>query len=287
MVSGQETQVKVLKGKVKAQTDTAVVMVAAGQKGVLSQDKSPVVAVDDPMVDDLIKMYPWIEEEKKAGKIKIDYSAITISSVESEQILAGAHLAEMPNNKSVQNDICRIGVTSILQGVKYYDLEGNLLTYELDKVSKDKGIYYINYGRAIAPGEKFKLISVGKFAVPPNIFWKDGKVWHVRMGNCTPNCLNYFRVILPKSAIFVGSSRPIMLADSVDGRTAVTIRNYTGEKADGMYQVSFLWPEKDGTSLKDLPREYRGLGDRENLYKSISKKRVPKQGEKSELDKLP
>jgi hypothetical protein len=69
-------------------------------------------------------------------------------------------------------------------------------------------------------------------------------------------------VILPKSAIFVDSSRPIAVTDSFNGRVALTFRNYTGPNADGMYHIAFLWPDKDGTTLLDIPPQYRGLKDR-------------------------
>jgi len=39
----------------------------------------------------------------------------------------------------------------------------------------------------------------------------------------------------------------------------VTFRIYTGPIWDGSVQIAFLWPDKDGTSLVDLPPQYRGL----------------------------
>ncbi|MHC4728246.1 MAG: hypothetical protein ACYS17_13580, partial [Planctomycetota bacterium] len=71
--------------------------------------------------------------------------------------------------------------------------------------------------------------------------------------------LNYYRFILPESAILVDCNREIMATDTVDGRVAVTIRNYTGPHYDGWCMISFLWPDEDGTSLADIPDEYHGL----------------------------
>jgi hypothetical protein len=51
------------------------------------------------------------------------------------------------------------------------------------------------------------------------------------------------------------------MIDSVDGRVAVTIRSYTGESGDGV-TIAFLWPDKDGTTVADIPPEYRGLRDK-------------------------
>jgi len=256
---GQQTEVVVKRGQVKAQTEKGTVTVDAGRKAVLRPGQRPFVAVDDPMVDDLIQMYKWIEEERTAKRVPIDFASIQIANIETEQRWKGASLAEIPNMKSEPSDTCRIGPTTILKESKYYDLEGNLLPFELEKIDSKKGYYHIRFPKAVEPGQKFRFVSLGEKGTGANKMWKEGPLWNVRMANCTPNCLNYFRVILPKSAIFVDASRPVVITDSFEGRTTVTIRNYTGEKADGWYQIAFLWPEKDGTTLGDLPPQYRGL----------------------------
>jgi hypothetical protein len=76
--------------------------------------------------------------------------------------------------------------------------------------------------------------------------------------------LNYFRFILPESAILIDSNREIIATDTIDGRVAVTMRNYTGEYADGLCMISFLWPDEDGTTLADIPGEYRGLRSKQD-----------------------
>ncbi|MHC4693974.1 MAG: hypothetical protein ACYS67_14630, partial [Planctomycetota bacterium] len=50
------------------------------------------------------------------------------------------------------------------------------------------------------------------------------------------------------------------MIDSVDGRVAVTIRIYTGSGGVGV-TIAYLWPDKDGTTVADIPPEYRGLRD--------------------------
>jgi tetratricopeptide (TPR) repeat protein len=258
----QKTEVSVQKGLVKAQTAAGIATVDAGRKAVLTQDKEPVIGIDDPMVDDLIKMYKWIEEEKKSGIEQIDVSSIQIKRIDSEQLLATANLHEIPNMKLEPSDTVRIGLTSILNQPRYYDLEGNLLRFDLDKVNKRQGYYYLHFPKTVEPGEKFKFVGVSKFNASKREIWKEGPLWHIMQANCTPNCLNYFRTVLPESAVFVESSRPVTIIDSVRGQVVVTIRNYTGPWADGMYQISFLWPDKDGTTLADLPAQYRGLQDK-------------------------
>ena len=256
---GQKTKVSVRKGMVKARTATGVAMVDAGRKAVLTQDDNPIVTVDDPMVDDLIKMYKWIEEEKEAGTEQIDVSCILINRIDSEELFTIAALVEMPNMKSEPSETVRIGLTSILNEPQYYDLEGNLLRFDLDKMNERQGYYYLHFPKPIEPGEKFNFVTVSKFNASERQLWKEGALWHVTLANCTPNCLNYFRTVLPESAIFIESSRLVTTVDSFEGKIAITIRNYTGPGADGTYQISFLWPDKDGTTLADLPAQYRGL----------------------------
>jgi tetratricopeptide (TPR) repeat protein len=258
---GQKTEVSVQKGTVLAQTAMGEVTVDAGKKAILKQDENPSVTVDEPMVDDIMKIYKWVEAEKEANQLKIEFTSIQVKSIESEDSLTSASLMEIPNKKSEPSNTARIGLTSILNNPEYYDLSGNLLTFDLDKVNERRGYYYLHFPEPVEPGDKFGIISVSQFNLSDREFWKEGPLWKIRLGNCTPNCLNYFRMILPESAIFVDSSRPVAMLDSFQGRVAVTIRNYTGPQADGMYQISFLWPDKDGTTLADLPPQYRGLQD--------------------------
>ena len=258
---GQKTQVSVQEGKVKAQTGAGQVIVDAGKKAILTQNKTPSIMVDDPMVDDVMQIYKWIEAEREAGEIKIDFSSIQINKIVNDHLLITAGLTEMSNMKLESNDTIRMGLTSILDEPKYYDLQGNLLPFDLDKVNERQGYYYLHFPDPVQPGGKFEIITVSEFNVSNEEIWKEGALWNIRLGNCTKNCLNFFRIILPESAIFVNSSRPVAMIDNFQGRVALTIRNYTGPEADGMYQISFLWPDKDGTSLVDLPAQYRGLQD--------------------------
>ena len=257
----QKTEVTVRKGKVLAQTPSGQAIIDAGKKASLTQDKTPTVTIDDPMVDDALQMYTWIEQEKQANEIKIDFTSIQIIKIENEHLLLTAGLGEMPNMKSEPNDTVRIGLTSILNEPKYYDLQGNLLPFDLDEVNERQGYYYLHFPQPVQRGENFGFITVSKFNASNEEIWKEGPIWNIWLGNCTPNCLNYFRIILPESAIFVKSSRPVLAFDSFEDRVAVTIRNYTGQQADGMYQISFLWPDKDGTTIADLPPQCRGIQD--------------------------
>jgi len=258
----QKTEVRVRKGKVVAEMASQSVEVGAGRKAILSPGEGLRTSVDDPMVDDLMKIYQWVEEEKQAQREQIHETSIQVFRVDDETRFTLAYLLELRNTKSEPRRVCWVKGTSLLEEPRYYDLQGRLLPFDVDKLSADMGNYAIRFREPVAPGEKFKYLGVSKLRAN-GAMWKDGPLWHLQTGCCLPNCLNYFQFILPKSAIFVDSNRQVTLTDSVEGRVALTIRNYTGPAGDGTYHIAFLWPDKDGTTLADLPPQYRGLRDNE------------------------
>ena len=260
IVLGQKTEVSVKKGKVIAETEAASVAIDAGRKAILSPDKNPTVTVDDPLVDDVMEIYKWIEAEKQAQREKIDTSSIQVIKIENEHLFTIAYYAEIQNQKSEPSDTCVIEGVSILDEPRYYDLQGNLLRFDLEKINATRGTYTVSYPYTVGPGQNFKCICVSKITPDEGVL-KEGPLRHIQAGWSVPNCLNYFRFILPASAIFVDSSRPVTIMDNVDGRVALTIRSYTGPFGDGMYHIAFLWPDKDGTTFADLPPQYRGLRD--------------------------
>lgn len=257
---GQKTEVHVQKGKVIAQTATGEVTVDAGKKAILTQDENPNVGVNDPMVDDVIRIYSWLEAEQESGRIPIDSGSIQVISLENENYFKGVGLVELPNKENKPNNICEINGSIILKDPKFYDLEGNLLDFELEQINASRGNYYLHFPKPIEPGAKFKFIGTVELSsgLP---MWKEGVLWHFIMENNPSNCVNYFKVILPPSAILVDSSRSIIATENINGRTAVTTRNYTGNGERGRMHIAYLWPEKDNTSLADLPPQYRGLRD--------------------------
>ena len=257
---GQKTEVRVRRGEVVAETASQSVAVGAGRKAILSPDEGLSTTVDDPMVDDLMKIHQWVEEEKQAQREQINESSIQMIRVDDETRFTLAYYLELRNTKSKPRRVCWVKGTSLLEEPKYYDLQGRLLPFDVDKITADMGNYAIRFPEPVAPGEKFKYLCVSKLDAT-GAMWKDGSLWHLQVGCCLPNCLNYFRFILPKSAIFVDSNRQVSLTDSVDGKVALTIRNYTGVMGDGTHHIAFLWPDKDGTTLADLPPQYRGLRD--------------------------
>ena len=260
LLFAQRTEVRVRKGKVVAATDARSVAVEAGRKAVLSPNKNPAVTVDDPLVDDVMEIHKWVEAEKQAQREKLDNSSIQVIKIENEHLGTIAYFAEIQNSKSQPSDTCLIEGVSILDEPRYYDLQGNLLRFEVEKISPGRGTYTLSYPYTVEPGENFKYICTSRIPLSQGIP-KDGSLRYFQAGWNVPNCLNYFRFILPASAIFVDSSRPVAIMDNVNGRVAVTIRSYTGPSGDGMYQIAFLWPDKDGTTLSDLPPQYRGLRD--------------------------
>ena len=256
----QKTEVSVKKGKVIAETIKTSVAVEAGRKAVLLPDKNPVVAVDDPMVDDAMEIYKWVEAERQAQREEIKASSIQIYRIDDEQLIKCAWLAEGANSSDKAIKEIRRGPTHILKEPKYYDMEGNLIPFELEKVDARNGIYTLHLSKAIQPGEEIKFIGVSE--IDNAVFSKEDSLWIFRLNyGSGAHRLYYYRFILPESAIFVDSTQPATMIDSVEGRVAVTIRVYTGESGDGV-TIAYLWPDKDGTTVADIPPEYRGLRDK-------------------------
>ena len=264
IVVGQKTEVSVQKGKVIAETATASVAVEAGRKTVLTPDEKPTVTVDNPMVDDALKLYKLVEAERERGDLKIESVFIAVANADGEGIM-GAIYIEFPNYKPEATNVLTIGQASIIEDIKVYDMKGNLCRVDEKKVNETAAYYIIHTNEEVQPGEHFRLIAMvdlEKMPLSPGgtpAYSQEGPLWHFRTINGSPNCLNYFRFILPESAILVDCNREIVGTDTVDGRLAVTMRNYTGPYADGWCMISFLWPDEDGTSLADIPDEYHGM----------------------------
>jgi hypothetical protein len=261
----QKTEVAVQKGKVIAETATASVAVDAGRKTVLTPDKKPTVTVDNPLVDDVLKLYKLVEAEREQGDLKIESVGMIVGKAERGEII-GALYFEFPNHKAEATNVFTLGgQTAIIPGFKVYDMKGNLCRVDVKKLDESSAQYSIHFSEEVKPGEYFRLIGVADLDKLPIIpggtpsYNQEGSLHHFRTALNSRNCLNYYRFILPESAILVDCNREIMATDTVDGRVAVTIRNYTGPHYDGWCMISFLWPDEDGTSLADIPDEYHGL----------------------------
>jgi hypothetical protein len=255
----QKTEVSVRKGKVVAETPTASVNIEAGRKAILSPDKNPTVTVNDPLVDDVMEIYKWVEAEKQAQRERIDGSGIQVYRIDDERSIKCAWLTEGTNSGNEPMEDIQRGPTLILKEPKYYDMEGNIIPFDMEKIDPHSGIYTLHLSKAIRPGEQIKYIGVSE--IDNAVFSREGPLWIFRLNyGSSPNNLCYYRFILPESAIFVDSSRRATMIDSVDGRVAVTIRVYTGPGGAGV-TIAYLWPDKDGTTIADIPPQYRGLQD--------------------------
>ncbi len=255
----QKTEVRVRKGKVIAETKTASVNVEEGRKAILLPDRNPSVTVDDPLVDDVMKIYKWVEAEKQAQRQRIDGSGIQILQIDDERLIKVAWLSEGTHSGAEAIKEIKRGPTTILKEPKYYDMEGNLIPFDLEKINARTGIYTLHLSKAIQPGEQIKYIGVSD--LDNAVFSKDGPLWTLAVNyGSGPHRLAYYRFILPESAIFVDSSQPATMIDSVDGRVAVTMRLYTGPGGVGV-TIAYLWPGKDGTTVADIPPQYRGMRD--------------------------
>ncbi len=258
ITSAQKTEVSVRRGKVVAETGAAGVAVDAGRKAILTPDKQPWVTVDDPMVDEVMEICKWAEQESQAQRQVIEGISVLNIKMEGEDLFTMAYFAEMRNENSEPSTICPLSLSSVYEEPRFYDLQGNLLRFDLEKVDVERGYYTLHFSSPVEQGGSFKYILVSRS--PRGLSaWKDGVLWQLRPNVGDPNRISYCRLILPKSGIFVDSNRQAVSIDSVDGRVAVTCRAYTGPLGDNTFHFAFLWPEKDGTTLADVPAQYRGL----------------------------
>ena len=90
----QRTEVRVRKGEVVAETASESVAVGAGRKAILSPDEGLSTTVDDPMVDDVMKIHQWVEEEKQAQREQIEATNILAIRIDSETRFTLAHFLE-------------------------------------------------------------------------------------------------------------------------------------------------------------------------------------------------
>jgi len=272
LLFAQKTEVAVRKGKVRAETQNKSVNIDAGQKVVLTKDANPFVTVDSPLVRDALELYKLIEKEKQHSDLRIDSVFILVGKATRDEI-NGAIYFEVPNPSPKATNVMAIPYSSTLGDFRVYDLDGNLCRVEEKSLGDFAYAYSIYLPKEVQPGEHFKVIGVTRLDELPFFpggepaYWREGPLLYFRAGNGSPNALQYYRYIMPESAILIDSNREIVATDSVEGKPAVTMRNYTGPYSDALCMIAMLYPDEDGTTLADIPGKYHGLRskrDKEN-----------------------
>jgi len=273
LLFAQKTEVTVRQGKVRAETQTATVNIEAGQKAVLKKGANPLVTVDSPLVQDVLELYKLVEKEKEHSDLRIDSVSMLVGKAGKQ----GGHAAlffEVPNFRPEATNVLTLGQVAILGDFKVYDMNGNLCRVDTKLVDETTASYSIHFSEKIQPGEHFRLIGVTSLEEIPALpggglaTWKEGSLWYFKTAFISPNSLNYYRLILPESAILIDANREIVATDVVDGGLAVTMRNYTGPYSDGWCIIALLYPEKDGTTLADIPDKYLGLWSKQDKENS-------------------
>jgi hypothetical protein len=257
-----ETEVQVLKGKVRAKTPDQQVDISVGQKGVLAEGQKLLVTVNDPIVQQVIEMYRWAEEEKKAGLTPIESVYIAVQSLDQEDVWQYSALMEWPNTSSKKLDVITVGPMTTMDNLQIYDTQGRVLTYETKEEGSRTSRYTIHFPDSIEPNQKISYIVTSKNY--NRVYWQSkGPVWTINFGTGIPsvNRLQYIKIILPKSAILLSAFPTYIVTDKVDDRIALTFRDYGKSLTGSMQQATFLWPDKDGTTLQDVPARVRGIVD--------------------------
>lgn len=255
-VAQNRTEIVVREGLVKTMTDRGDSLVKAGQTAVMKDGQEPTISFNNKIVEKLLQLDQQIQAERAEGLDKIVYTSAQVYSVDQEDVIKVGATMTMPNPGNQASNTCRVGTMSVLQDVSFYDFQGNPLQYTIEKVKADEGYYYLQFPKSVVPGGEFQFVLITNFQQTIEDFQLLKKVdglWILSGHNDTPYCLNYFHAILPKAAIFVKSEPAAGVIEEQDGRIGVSVRNYTGPQANGGFSFSFLWPEKDGTSLKGIP----------------------------------
>lgn len=264
---GGKTEVSVTSGRVEAVTEQGEVTVSAGHKAVLSTQVALRSQIADPIVKDITALTEWLDMEREAGGIRIDNATIQVYQIDGPDSFKGAAYVEIPNETGEKTNELRFGPTSCIPVMQFFDMRGNVLEYDVEQTDTFKsmplGYITLRFLEMIPAGEDFRFILLGESIQHAEVLRKEGGVWGFSSGNDSRWSLNYYQVILPESAILVGWDQPIELIESREGRTVVTMRNYTGDSHEGHFTVFFLWPERDHTSIEDLHEEFRSVGFRQ------------------------
>jgi hypothetical protein len=156
-----------------------------------------------------------------------------------------------------------LGPTNSFKDLKIYDFAGNLLEYEVEHRSALNATYFIHFPKPIEPGEKIRYITVSS-SIERMIWLSEGPIWSLvaTPGSSSKAELLLYKLILPKSAILLKTYPEVLLTDKVEDRIALTFRISTRNVTRiARLAVSFLWPDKDGATMDDVPLEMRGLRD--------------------------
>ena len=262
-LQGDETEIEVLQGKVRGRTPQTEMMISAGQKGLIKEGQEPIIAVNDPLVHKAIELYRWVEQERQAGHA-VEETEIMVAALDDEQVMRVASLNEKINDGSETKSVIQLGPMSIFEDLKVYDFEGNLLDYEFKPVSEYAATHFIHLHKPVEPGQKIRYIAVSPSI--KHLFWQtQGPIWSTIFNDRSDANAKLFlyHIILPKSAILLSSFPEVLLTDKIEDRIALTFRHLLEPSSNMCLAFSFLWPDKDGTTMDDVPPEMRGLRDPE------------------------
>ena len=228
----------------------------------------PTFGEDEALIKDLLQLDKLAQAEKQAGRLRFDVINVhTWALTKDEKICRVAAIIEASaqalaavNMYSEIDRTLRLGETSLLEGIAFFDLKGRKLSFDIEQTGNHKGYYSIHLIDPLDRGGSLRLAIVTDKEISGGVIWKEGALRHLIFGDGSSNSLlQYCKIVLPESAIFVDSwPRPISI-ETIGDCTAVTVRRYRTENADWRQTIVFLWPKKDGTSLASLPPEYRGL----------------------------
>jgi hypothetical protein len=259
---GGETEVEVLQGKVRGRTSQTEMIISAGKKVLLREGHQPIIAVNDPLVLKAIELYRWVEQERQAGHA-VEDATILVAAIDDEQAVRFGILEEKINDGSEAKSVIQLGPMSTFKDVKFYDFEGNLLDFEVKPLTKHSATYSVHLHKPVELGQKIRYITVSQSL--EHIYWiTQGPTWSTIFANACDSkpTLFLYHIVLPESAILLSAYPTALLTDEIENRIALTFRHFIEDPLNSLsLGISFLWPDKDGTTMDDVTLKMRGIMD--------------------------
>ncbi len=222
----------------------------------------------------LFETYELAKEDESNRTEKIDGILAQVMKLDAEGDLVSLAIGPLKNRSETATRELRFGPSGV--PAEYYDRQGRRLKVRTESVHGHKDPYVIvEASEEVPPGAALEGVSVYRSTFEEAtsghfpLLVKKGLIWNLRSANESPDWLNHTRMILPPSAIVLQCNPTPAAVWQEDGRICVYFKQYTGEWAsNGQQLVAFLWPDRDGSCVRDMSlmeteksprvREYEG-----------------------------
>lgn len=206
----------------------------------------------------LFETYELAKEDESNRTEKIDGILAQVMKVDAEGNLVSLAIGPLENRSETATRELRFGPSGVPD--EFYDRQGRRLKVRTESVDWHKDPYVIvEASEEIPPGAALEGVHVYRSTFEEAIsghfplLVKKGLIWNLRSANESPNWLNHTHMILPPSAIVLQCNPTPTAIWQENGCVCVYLKQYTGEWAsNGQQLVAFLWPDRDGSCVRDM-----------------------------------